>query len=103
MDIIFSHDLDATTIKGLNRCRGLLEALFLSDITMADKKYLEHFMFDPGGSAKHSRYTSQGSNPRTGLGQLDYLLAHLHQHRGEAQNAIRQMDIPNTVNMDVVL
>ncbi len=53
MEIIFLHDLDATTIKGPNRCRGKLEALFLSDITMADGKYLEHYMFDPGGSAKH--------------------------------------------------
>ncbi len=57
MEIIFSHDLDTTTIKGLNRCRGLLEALFLSDITMADGKYLEHFMFDPVGGAKSLRYT----------------------------------------------
>jgi hypothetical protein len=57
MEIIFSQDLDATIIKGLNRCRGSLEVLFLSDITTADGKYLEHFVFDTGGSAKHSRYT----------------------------------------------
>jgi hypothetical protein len=50
MEIIFSHDIDTTTIKGLN------EAQFLSDITTADGKYLEHFMFDPGGSAKSLQY-----------------------------------------------
>jgi hypothetical protein len=48
MEIIFSHNLDTTTIKGLNRCRRSLEALFLSDITTADGKYLEHFVFEPG-------------------------------------------------------
>jgi hypothetical protein len=63
MEIIFSYDLDATTIKGLNRYRGSLEALFLSDITMADGKYLDHFVFDPGGSAKHSQYTSPREQP----------------------------------------
>jgi hypothetical protein len=63
MEIIFSHDLDATTIQDLNRCRGLLEALFLSDITTADGKYLEHFVFDPGGRAKCSRYTFPREQP----------------------------------------
>jgi hypothetical protein len=63
MEIIFLHDLDATTIKGLNRCRGSLEALFHSDITTADGKYLEHFVFDPGGSAKHLQYTFPREQP----------------------------------------
>jgi hypothetical protein len=63
IEVIFSHDLDATTIKGLNRCRGSLEALFLSDITMADGEYLEHFAFDSGGSAKHSQYTFPREQP----------------------------------------
>jgi hypothetical protein len=63
MEIIFSHDIDAKTIKGLNRCRGSLEALFLSDITTANGKYLEHFVFDPGGSAKSLRYTFPREQP----------------------------------------
>jgi hypothetical protein len=63
MEIIFSHDLDTTTIRGLNRRRGSLEALFLSDITTADGKYLEHFEFDPGGSAKCSQYTFPREQP----------------------------------------
>ncbi len=63
MEIIFSHDLDTTTINGLNWCRGLLEALFLSDTTMADGEYLEHFVFDPGGSNKHLQYTFPGEQP----------------------------------------
>jgi hypothetical protein len=64
MEIIFSHDLDATTIKSLNRCRGSLEALFLSGITAADGKYLEHFVFNPGGSTKCSRYTFPREQPK---------------------------------------
>jgi hypothetical protein len=63
MEIIFSHDLDATTIKGLNRYRGSLEAVFLSDITTEDGKYLDHFVFEPRGSAKHSRYTFSREQP----------------------------------------
>jgi hypothetical protein len=43
MDIIFSHPLDSTKI-----------ALFLSDITTGDGRYLEHFVFDPGGITKQS-------------------------------------------------
>jgi hypothetical protein len=63
MEIIFLHDLDATTIKGLNRCRGLLEAIFLSDNTTADGNYVEHFVFDPEGSATRSQYTFPREQP----------------------------------------
>jgi hypothetical protein len=54
MDIIFSHPLDSTKIAWLNRCRVYLHAIFLSDITTADGKYLEHFVFDPGRITKQS-------------------------------------------------
>jgi hypothetical protein len=49
MEIIFNYDSNFSQIKGINRCRGALEAIFLPDITMVDRKYLEHFVFDPGG------------------------------------------------------
>jgi hypothetical protein len=52
MEIILSHNLNPTTIRGLNRCRVAMEALFLADIARADEKYLEHFVFDPGGHTK---------------------------------------------------
>jgi hypothetical protein len=45
MEIIFSHDLTFNAVKILNRCRGAFEANFLSDITTADGRYLEHFIF----------------------------------------------------------
>jgi hypothetical protein len=42
MDIIQEYDLTQAKIKSLNRCRGKLEAIFLSDITTAGGQYLEH-------------------------------------------------------------
>jgi hypothetical protein len=57
MEIIFSHSLNPPNIARLNRCRVYLQVLFLSDITTADGKYLEHFIFDPGGTTKRSQYT----------------------------------------------
>jgi hypothetical protein len=41
LDIIQEYDLAQAKIKSLNRCRGKLEAIFLSDITTADGQYLE--------------------------------------------------------------
>jgi hypothetical protein len=48
MEKIFKHDLNFSQIKGINICRRAIEAIFLSDITRADRKYPEHFVFDPG-------------------------------------------------------
>ncbi len=56
MEIIFSHDLTFNMVKSLNRCRGAFEAIFLSDITTADGRYLEHFIFDPGRKTSQSLY-----------------------------------------------
>jgi hypothetical protein len=42
MDIIQEYDLAKAKVKSLNRCRGKLEGIFLSDITTADGQYLEH-------------------------------------------------------------
>ncbi len=57
MDIILLLPLNSTDITCLNRCCVYLQALFLSDITTADGKYLEHFVFDPGGATSQSQYT----------------------------------------------
>jgi hypothetical protein len=54
MDIFFLHDLDSESIKCLNRCRGALKAIFLSDISTANGKYLDHFGCDPGTAAAGS-------------------------------------------------
>jgi hypothetical protein len=52
MDIIFSQSLDPLEIARINQCQVYLQALFLSDITTADRRYLEHFIFNPGRITK---------------------------------------------------
>ena len=63
MEIIMSQDLDPKEIKRINRCRVFLKAIFLSDITMADGKYLEHFVFEPGRTKSCSRYRFPREKP----------------------------------------
>ena len=48
MDIFFASDLGPDIIKSLSRCRGAMRAIFLSDLSTADSKYLKHFVFNPG-------------------------------------------------------
>jgi hypothetical protein len=43
MDIFFLQDLGSDDIKSLNRCRGAMKVIFLSDLSTADGRYLEHF------------------------------------------------------------
>jgi hypothetical protein len=49
MEIMFGKDLATNTIWSLSQCRGALDIIFLLDMTMADRQYLEQFVFDPGG------------------------------------------------------
>jgi hypothetical protein len=63
MEIIFSQNFDFTEITWIHRCRVYLQTLFLLDITTADRKYLEHFVFDPGSNTCCSRYTFPREKP----------------------------------------
>jgi hypothetical protein len=56
MEIFLSADLSPDTLGSLRRCWGALEAIFLSDLTTADGKYLEDFVFTPGGREKASTF-----------------------------------------------
>ena len=47
MDIIVAAGLTRVQIHSLNRCRGLLGVIFLSDMAKADGKYLKQFVLDP--------------------------------------------------------
>jgi hypothetical protein len=49
MEIFLSADLSPDTLGSLGRCRGAIEAIFLLDLTTTDGKYLEDFIFTPGG------------------------------------------------------
>jgi len=48
MELIFGKAIDRKTIRSLSRCQGSLEIIFLSDMTTADGRYLEQFVFNPG-------------------------------------------------------
>jgi hypothetical protein len=63
MDIILAYPLDLLDVTRLNRCQVFLQAIFLLDITTADGKYLENFVFDPGGATTQSRYSFPRERP----------------------------------------
>jgi hypothetical protein len=63
MELIFEKNLDKNTIRSLSRCRGALEILFLSDMMTADGRYLEQFVFDPGGKVSRSKYKLPRESP----------------------------------------
>ena len=56
MEIFHSLDLSQETILSLSRCRVFLESIFLLDITTADGRYLEDFVFNPGGRDQSSSF-----------------------------------------------
>ena len=49
-------------IRGLGRCREVLKAIFLSDITTADGRYFENFVFNPGGTKMESKFKFSWEN-----------------------------------------
>jgi hypothetical protein len=63
MEIIFSQNFDFKEITWINRCRVYLQTLFHLDITTADGKYLEHFVFNLGSNTHCSRYTFPREKP----------------------------------------
>jgi hypothetical protein len=63
MEIFFAADLGPEAIGSLGRCRGALEAIFLSDVTTADGRYLKKFIFDPGCKNSKSTYKFPREKP----------------------------------------
>ena len=63
MDIIVAKKLNSAEICSLNRCRGFLGVIFLSDMATADGKYLEKFVFDPQENITKSRYKFPREEP----------------------------------------
>jgi len=63
MELIFGKNIDKNTIRSLSRCHGTLEIIFLSDMTTADGRYLEQFVFDPGGKVSRSKYKFPQESP----------------------------------------
>jgi len=56
MEIINERISSEAATRSLNRCRCYLSALFLSDITTADGKYLEQLAMTPSENGTKSRY-----------------------------------------------
>jgi hypothetical protein len=56
MEIFFTGDLSPETIRSIGRCRGALEAIFLSDVTTADGQYLKKIVFGPGSKNTKSKF-----------------------------------------------
>jgi hypothetical protein len=66
MDIFLSMDLSPDAIQSLSRCRVSLESIFLSDLTTADGRYLEDFVFNPGGRDRSSTFKFPRERPTRG-------------------------------------
>ena len=56
MEIVLEIIYSTAEIQSINRCRGMLQCIFLSDVVTADGRYLESFVFDPGSFRSWSKY-----------------------------------------------
>ena len=56
MEIFLTTDLGPDLLRSLGRCRVAHEAIFLSDLTTADGKYLKEFVFVPGSRERASTF-----------------------------------------------
>ena len=63
MEIIVAENLTRSKICSLNRCRGYLGVIFLSDMATADDKYLDQFVFDPQENSTKSKYQFPREEP----------------------------------------
>jgi hypothetical protein len=77
MEIILAQDSNPVKIASLNRCRGYLKALFLSDIATADGKYLEHFFLTQAVKQGDHATPSQESSQQDIIG-IDGLISGTH-------------------------
>jgi hypothetical protein len=66
MELILDGAFSTEDIKSLNRCRGMLQCIFLSDLVTADGKYLESFVFYPGPYQRRSTYRFPPERPTRG-------------------------------------
>ncbi len=56
MEIVLKRVFSTAEIQSINRCRGMLQCIFLSDLITAVGRYLESFVFDPGPFKRRSNY-----------------------------------------------
>jgi hypothetical protein len=63
MENFFAEVHSPETIRSLGRCRGALEAIFLSDVTTADGRYLKKYVFNPGSKNTKSKFEFPSEYP----------------------------------------
>ena len=63
MEIILGKVSSTAETQRLSWCRGSLQCIFLSDLAMADGRYLESFVFDPGPPKQCSNYCFPCEHP----------------------------------------
>ena len=56
MDIIIAVGLTKAEVCSLNRCRGFLGVIFLSDMSTADGKYIEQFVINQQENSTKSKH-----------------------------------------------
>ena len=104
MDIFFSKSLDTLTIRRFCRCRVALEVLFLSDMTTADGRYLEEFVFTPGDRERALRFKFPCEHPTCADWNLWFnFLAQFHNHRRQTKSTPWQLAATYPSHMEVVL
>jgi hypothetical protein len=106
MEIFLSAGLGPDLIRSLGRCRVAHEALFLSDLTTADGKYLEDFVFAPGRKERASTFKFPRKRPSWCNWESWFDFWHrftMTDDMGQAQGSIRTLDQPYTPYMEMVL
>ncbi len=83
MEIMFGKKLAKNMIRSLSRCRGAIEIIFLSDMTTADGRYLNRFVFDLGGQTSRSKYKFPQENPTRGDWEVWFNFWHKHTATGD--------------------
>ncbi len=102
MELIFGKVLDRKTIRSLSRCRGSLEIIFLSDMTTADGRYLEQFVFNPGSKVARSKYKFPRESPAKKDWDAWFNFWHVYTatDRGQTSHPSGSMDNSNPQEMD---
>jgi hypothetical protein len=63
MELALDRASSPLEIATINKCQGMLQCIFLSDVVTADGRYLESFVFDPGPFRRRSSYRFPRESP----------------------------------------
>jgi hypothetical protein len=63
MELALGRASSPSEIASINRCQGMLQCIFLSDVVTADGRYLESFVFGPGPFRRRLSYRFPRESP----------------------------------------